>query len=144
MSTQLTVKTQVPEILSVIEEKLKSIKKINETPYKTTGNLEIFGDITKELKIENLIRAYSMVASKESSYNQASKDLDLNEVPAFTVSGGTKEDWKHDIKLSIAIVQQDTQLKKLTEYKDKMSKFLSEEDQKSMLLKEMAEFLKEN
>ena len=41
----------------------------------------------------------------------------------------------------IAIIEHKETLDKLNSYKERVSKFLSEEDQKAMLLKEMEEFL---
>ena len=137
----LTVKTPVPDMLATLEERIKGIKTITDTPYKTTGNLESFGDIKKETKVENLIRAFSSVMGRERAYGEAAKELGKTTFPQFEISGGDSEAWKHDIKLRISIIEQDETLKKLTTFKDKMTSFLSEEEQKGMLLKEMESYL---
>lgn len=134
----------VPDILSLLEKELKSLKAITETPYLTTGNLEGFGDIKNETKVENLIRAFSMVRGKEDAYHKAGRELGFDSYPGFSISGGNAEQWKQDIQLRVAIIQHDDRKKKLQEYKDRVSKFLSEEDQKTILLKEMASFLGKN
>lgn len=142
-TTALMVKGQdVPSVLTILEEKIASLKHITDTVYKTTGNLEGFGtNIQKEMKVENLIRAFGSVMARSEVYNGAAKALGQKTYPAFEVSGGDMEAWKHDIILRINIINHQETLDKLNGYKEKMSKFLSEEDQKSMLLKEMADFM---
>lgn len=142
-TTALMVKGQdVPSVLQVLEEKIASLKHITDTVYKTTGNLEGFAtNIQKEMKVENLIRAFASVQSRAAVYHTAAKELGQKTYPAFEVSGGDVEAWKHDIILRINIINHQETLDKLNGYKEKMSKFLSEEDQKSMLLKEMADFM---
>lgn len=142
-TTALMVKGQdVPSVLQVLEEKIASLKHITDTVYKTTGNLEGFStNIQKEMKVENLIRAFGSVMARSEVYNGAAKALGQKTYPAFEVSGGDMEAWKHDINLRINIINHQETLDKLNGYKEKMSKFLSEEDQKSMLLKEMADFM---
>lgn len=133
--------TEVPNVLSLLDKQIANLKKVEDSVYKTTGTLEGFGDIKQETKLENLIRAHSSVMNKEKFYNESAKDLGLNTYPQFTISGGTSADWKQDILLRIDIITHKEKLDKLKSYKDKMSKFLSEEDQKAMLMQEMATFL---
>lgn len=132
----------VPQVLSLLDQEIGKLKVISESVYKTTGNLEGFGDIKAETKVENLIRAFSSVKGREEAYNKAAKELNLSTYPQFSVSGGNAADWKQDILLRIDIITHKDKLDKLTEYKDKMSKFLSAEDQKAMLLNEMADYFK--
>lgn len=131
---------KIPEMLTVLDGKIAELKTITDSVYKTTGNLEGFGDIKAETKIENLIRAFSSVNGRKKAYDEAAAILGLTSHPQFTVSGGTVEDWEQDIKLRIEIITHKDKLDKLNEYKEKMSKFLSEEDQKAMLVNEMTEF----
>lgn len=133
---------EVPEVLSLLDQEIAKLKTISESVYKTTGNLESFGDIKQETKLENLIRAFSSVKGREKAYEDAAKDLGLSTYPQFSVSGGTAAEWKQDILLRIDVITHKDKLDKLTEYKDKMSKFLSADDQKAMLLKEMTDYFK--
>lgn len=142
VTAELTVTDKIPEILSVLDEQIGKLKTIAESVYKTAGTLDGFGDIKAETKVENLIRAYSSVKGREDAYNNAAKDLGLNQYPQFNVNGGTAADWKQDILLRIDIITHKDKLDKLNEYKEKMSKFLSAEDQKAMLLKEMTDYFK--
>lgn len=136
------VNADVPDVLALLDEELKNLKTITDKPYRTTGNLENFGDIKVETKVENLIRAFSMVRGKEDAYNKAAKELEIATYPVFQISGGSADDWKQDIQLRMNVIEHDSRKNKLAEYKEKMSKFLSEADQREMLLKEMAAFLK--
>lgn len=141
-TTALAKIDEVPEVLSILDQEIGKLKIISESVYKTSGVLDQFGDIKQETKVENLIRAYSSVKGREDSYYAAQKDLKVVSAPVFTVSGGTAADWKQDIMLRIDIITHKDKLDKLNEYKEKMSKFLSAEDQKAMLLKEMTDFFK--
>jgi hypothetical protein len=139
-STELAKMDAVPEVLSILDQEIAKLKTINESVYKTGGVLDGFGDLKSEMKIENLIKAYSSVKGRENAYNDAAKDLGLQTYPQFTANGGTAADWKQDISLRIDIITHKDKLDKLKDYKDKMSKFLSAEDQKAMLLKEMSDY----
>lgn len=131
----------VPEVLTLLKNKIDSLKHITDSVYKTTGNLEEFGDIKVESKIENLIRAYSSVKGREKAYHDAAADLGRKQYPAFNISGGNAEQWKEDILLRINIIEHKETLDKLKSYEERFAKFLSEADQKNMLMKEMEEFL---
>ncbi len=141
-TTSLLPAMPVPDVLKALNDKINSLKHIEESKYKTAGILEQFGNIKDEMKIENLIRAYSSIIGREKLYNEAAAQLGRGKCyPAFVVSGGTAEDWKNDIQLRINILEHKETLDKLNTYKEKMSKFLSEADQKEILMREMAEFL---
>jgi hypothetical protein len=145
-ATEVALGTQfdVPSIIQVLDAKLNSMKHITESKYRTSGTLDGIGDIKKETKIENLIRAYASIIAREEVYNRAAIELGITTYPTFEANGSSSEDWKRDIKLRIDIINQKETADKLTEYKDKMSKFLSAEDQKNMLMTEMASFLTSN
>ena len=129
----------VPDVLERLNAEVAKLKHISDSVYKTSGTLTGFGDLKNETKIENLVRAFSMVRGKENAYNDAAKELELKQYPQFTVDGGTAADWKQDILLRINILEHKDKLDKLNAYKEKMSQFLSVEDQKAIVLKEMAE-----
>ncbi len=140
-TTGLTVSTPTPDLLAALDAKIASLKHIEETPYKTTGTFSTFSDVKSEMKIENLLRMAGSVIGMKESYDKGQKAVGLKAAPLFNINGGTQEDWISDIKLRIEIINHKETFDKLTAYKDKMSKFLSEADQKAMLLKEMDEFL---
>ena len=141
VSLEVAVNTPTAEVLAALDAKIKSLKRIEETPYKTQGNLTGVCNVKTETKIDNLIRAYASVIAREKVYVEAAEELGHTTYNVFTVDGGTREDWKHDIKLRTDIINYDETLTKLKVYKDKMSSFLSQQEQKEMLLKEMQSFL---
>jgi hypothetical protein len=142
-ATEVALGTQfdVPSIIQVLDAKLNSMKHITESKYRTSGVLDGIGDIKKEVKIENLIKAYASIIAREEVYNRAAIELGITTYQTFEANGSTSEDWKRDIKLRIDIINQKETADKLAEYKDKMSKFLSAQDQKNMLMAEMTSFL---
>lgn len=131
----------VPDTLKLLEEKLSSLQKIEETPYKTNGSINGFSDVRHETRIEVLIRMYSTIYMKEKAYNEAAESLGLTHYPIYS-EGGTSEDWKHDIQLRIKLIQQKDTFEKLNKYKEEVSKFMSREEQKSQLMSEMQDFFK--
>ena len=131
--------TSIPEVIEVLNQKLAALKHIEECVYKTNGEMKPFGNVKEEMKVENLIRMYSSIRSREKSYNEAAEAMGLKSYPVFS-DNGTAEDWKQDILLRKAIIEQKETLDKLNDFKAKASKFVSEEQQQQMLLKEMADF----
>jgi hypothetical protein len=117
VTTVALVGLDVPTQLAIVNEKLKSLKHITDSVYRTTGNLEGFGDLKSEAKMENLIRAFSMVSSKEEAYHKSASSLGLNHYPAFSISGGNTADWEHDIKLRINVITHKDVLDKLNGFK---------------------------
>jgi len=129
----------IPEVIEVLNQKLAALKHIEECVYKTNGEMKPFGNVKDEMKVENLIRMYSSIRSREKAYNAAAEELGLTTYPVFS-DNGTAADWKQDILLRKAIIEQKETLDKLNDFKAKASKFVSEEQQQQMLLKEMSDF----
>ena len=144
-TTDVALISDVPSVLDKLNAEISSLKKIEESVYKTTGKVDGLGiDIKTELKVDNLIKAFSSISGRAKAYGEAAQELGQKSVPQFTVGGGTVDEWKSDIMLRIDIINHKEKLDKLKGFKDKMSKFLSEEDQKAILLKEMGEYLSNN
>jgi hypothetical protein len=131
----------VPTVIAQLEAKIKELDHITDSKYRTSGNLDGFGDIKKETSISNLIKAFSVVMAKAKAYAESADELNVESFPVFEVNGGSVSDWKKDIQLRIAIINHKETLDKLTSYRDKMKEFLSKEDQKAILMAEMAAFL---
>jgi len=129
------------DVLGLLEEKIKSLKHIEETVYKTTGNLDGFPDIKTEMKIENLVRAMGSVLAREQNYIDGARALGLDVYPAFSVSGGNKEAWLHDIKHRIAVISQKDTLDQLNAFKTKITGLMSATEQKEMIMNDLAAFL---
>lgn len=142
VTTELAIKdmSDTTLLLEKLDSELAKVRTIEETPYKTGGTIDGFGDIKTETKIENLIRAYSSYKGRFNAYVDSATDLGINTYPAF---GPSLEDVSHDIKLRIAIIRQDVKTKALKEAKTQISKFMSEEEQKLMIFKDLAKLLAE-
>lgn len=133
----------IPNELEKINQKLNSLQKITETPYKTSGELgNGFGNLKNETKIANLISLCSMINAKEAAYNAAAAELGLQTFPEFSVNGYSSADCKSDIKLRIAVLSQQETLDKLNKAKSILSTFLSEEDKKRQALEDLKDLLK--
>lgn len=132
----------VASAINVLDAEIKSLDHISDSKYKTSGNLDGFGDIKKETNISNLIKAFSSIKGRETAYNAAAEEMNIDTYPVFEVNGASAEDWKNDIMLRIAIITHKEKLDKLTEYKERMTSFMSKEEQKAALLQEMAAFLR--
>jgi len=139
--TGLAVKGDITSIISALESEIKSLDHITDSKYRTSGNLKGFGDIKTETKIENLIKAYSSIAGKETMYNNAATELGLTTYPLYTVDGSDSESWKEDIMLRINIINHKEKLDKLTEFKKRTEELLSKEEQKALLVSEISNFL---
>jgi hypothetical protein len=136
-----TVGQDVPQVIELLEAKLKTMDDVRESKYITNGVLDKH-DIKTETKIEELIKCFASVLAREEIYNKSAEVLGIETYPTFDICGGNVEHWKHDIQLRIKVINQKDTVEKLEYFKSKMSEFLSKEDQKNMLMKEMESFLK--
>lgn len=144
-SKGLVVMNDVPKLLELLEKELKRQKTIEETPWKAGENLSGFGNIRNEKMVTNLIRAASMILGKSEGYDKGIEWLELTgtevPIPVFDIDGFSPEAWKHDLRLKIDIIEQKERTDKLKEFKEKATKFMTEDQQKLILFKEMASFL---
>ena len=132
----------VPSVLEKLQEELKQIKSVSGSNYQTSGVIPGGIDIKKEKSIENMIRALANINISKAAYDQAAEDLKLDSYPVYQVGGYSVENWKHDIDLRIKIITHEDRKKELEGAISKMEAFLSEEDRKSQVLKEIAGILK--
>jgi len=142
MTKDLTLrKTSVPTILSKLEKELENLKHISETNYRTSGIVDNT-DIKTLTKESDLIAIFGGIITREKVYNEAAKELGRTTYPIFQIGGCNTLDWKHDIDLRIQIITHEERKSNLEKAYDKMKRFLSEEDQKAIAMKEIAELLK--
>lgn len=133
-------------LMELLDKKLAEVKKVEDTPYKTNGDMSehaFSNNIKNETESDVLVRMLSVAIAKEEAYQKAVKELNLSSCKAITFGTGTLDDLKHDIKLRIAIITQDTKSKALRDAKDKLSKFMTAEEQKTIILKDLAKQLAE-
>ena len=127
----------IPDVLTTIREKIKSLNRIETTKFKTKMSLPGFGDLQKVEKVEDLIKAFSMVSSKDAAFDKAAAELG-QAVGKFQESDSTLADWKHDINLRISILNYGEELKNLKALEKEASQFLSQDDQKAMFMAKLA------
>lgn len=139
-NNELVVQTGSPIIDAVqkINSKLAELKHIQDSVYKTgtKGTLRGFTNaVQDETSVEELIKMHSSVNGREKAYNESAGILGIGTYGTFKAEGYTKEDWEADIKLRIAIIQNQDQLNKLKGLKKDFEELLDKED-KLLLLNE--------
>lgn len=143
-STKMEVlaKTDTPEILTKLESEIAKLKDIESAPWKTSGVVDGFStNIHDEKNIKTLIKMMSAVLGRETAYNNAQDFLGRKSAPAYDMNGANASQIKDDINLRIDIIEHKDKLEKLKGFKDKMTSFLSQQEQKEMLLNEMKSYL---
>lgn len=141
---QFTV-NDVPKLLEQVTAKINAIKKgIPESP-ETTGELENFGKISEIDSVEDLIKAYSSVTTKEEFYKKAAAAILPAGIkcPPLKLSGHSPSAWIKDIEARIVIVANKTELAKLEKVKAKLEENLSAEAKLSKDLADCANILKD-
>ena len=139
---ELSVTTETPEILGKLEQEIAKLKDIESAPWKTSGVVDGFStNIHDEKDIQTLIKMMSSVLGRERAYNDAADFLNLKTFPVYNMNGANAEQVADDIKLRINIIQHKDKLEKLKGFKEKMTSFLSQQEQKEMLLKDMERYL---
>ena len=139
-----TIPNDVPQVLSLLQAELDKQKHIEESVYKTSGNFAPgLTNLKDETKVENLYKGLSIVLGKEHFYNLAIKTLKREHLQnhVFKHEGFTVEEWTADVELRIAIIENKERLDKLKEFKQRAEEFLSEQDKKAILFRDMAGFL---
>lgn len=146
--TELTVKTPVVKMVEAIDAQLEKLVAVAQTPWKTSGNLNLGGEtlmVKSEMKLDNLVRGLSSVRGREAMYNEALKAFrkempDIKSWPSFTIDGATADMWEDDLILRAKIVTQEETKKKLEEMKRRASEFMTVEDKKEAFLADLAAF----
>jgi len=119
----------IPALLAQVNEQIKAIKGDLPKATKTTGNLNGFGTVASITTVENLLKAYSMISSKEAAYQAAVAEILPEGIkkPALKISGSGPTAWKTDIKNRIVVVGRKSELEKLQKVKEKLESNLSQE-----------------
>jgi hypothetical protein len=124
----------VPDLLQVLEEKIKELKKKfggDEKPL-TNDNLDGFGNISSIDKVPNLVRAISSVKGREAAYKNAfdftAPEITLEKFP-FEINGTGAEAWVAHINQQIGKVTYKDELAKLEKGRELLKKHVSKEMQ---------------
>ena len=138
----ILVDTKTADVLATLDAKIASLRAITECNYKTSGIMANFTtNVKDETKIENLLRMGSSITLRAEAYDKFAAKIARKTYPTFS-DNGTVADWEHDIKLRLSVIEYKETLDTLNTYKEKMSKFLSEAEQKEMLMTDMITFMK--
>lgn len=135
-----TTNSKALEALNMVRERIKAIKIISEAPPRTNGLFKYNPSMSHATKISDcitvseLLHILGFITEKELMYNKAAELCQLKEYPVFTWGGYTAKDWVHDIRVRIAIINQQDNLSQLETYERELSGFLSTEDKLGMLL----------
>jgi len=138
-------KSEMMNTLAVINEKLKEIKKLESSKNATDGNFRWNPNYTsntpvnifKCTDIQLLISIYASLRDKNQSYEEAVKELGLSEYPVYTWQSYTFEAWANDLKVRMAIVNQDAIATKLKKDKETLEEFMDKSDRLSAVLGDM-------
>jgi len=124
--------------LEILKAELMGLRSIAETQYKNSVNVQGFPvSIDSCTDIVVLVKMHSSVSSKARAYNNSLIELGVKEAPVFKMNDTTVEDFEHNIKLRIAVIQHEDRKKELEELVKEGEAFLTKEDQYQIYLKKL-------
>lgn len=128
----------IPDIISQLDKQIKEIGNIETSQYKTSMELQPFGNLKNVKDIETLVRAHSLIAGKEIRYNESVKALNVEgTAKAFNEGGYSLKDWEKDIQLQVRILTHKDRLAELKNLKKEAEQFVSEADKKAIFYKSL-------
>ena len=135
----------VPNLLAQVTNKMDALRAkyggdSDDTP--ADGNLDGFGDLKANDDIPTLVRAHSAIVGREAAYKVSAKALDVNLTKhTFKLSGSSAPKWIKFIKRRIGEVTYAADLAKLQATKDKLTKYVSKEQQLNSDMQDIAAML---
>lgn len=131
----------VPSMIKALETKLKGFEGINESNYRTSGDIDGIGNIKTMTDLSALIKASGMIIDSERIYSEGAAAMNLDTFPQYSYKGNTVADWLQDIKLRYDLINQKETIDTLNEFKKDLEGFMTEQDKKAVLMSRMQEFL---
>ena len=123
-------------ILGVLKNELSKLTAVSQTPFKTSGAIEINKmsvDISTETKIPHLIMIVAAVESGEAAYTKAAEGALASSLkgsyPVYKVNGYSKDAIIHDCNLKIEVISYSERKKELEELVKEAEGFLTKQDQ---------------
>lgn len=126
--------------IQVLEAKLAAIQTITGSNFKT-GKVVPEGfpnAVQEETKLENLNMLHGYLTSKEKAYNNSQEILGIKSLPAFNEGGHSVEDFVHDIKLRVAIIESEGERIRIEGLLEKAKGLMSQKDKLDNLFTEIA------
>lgn len=124
-------KENVPQLLEVVNARIKNLQLKNETVQPITKELEHFGRIDKITTLSTLVAAHSSLKNRERFYKESGKELieDVygRKTPEFIVEGHSVSEWVNEIKNRINYLINKNEIEKLNRSKAILENHLSEE-----------------
>jgi len=126
--------------IDLLKQELANLTIIAETPYKTSGSLEAFGqtfNIREETSVSNLELIVASALSQEDAVLRARAALEITEAKAFKFGGHLVADIITDCLLRKRIIKTDDRRKKLEVLMEKAKTFITVQDQEKMFMQEL-------
>lgn len=137
----LTTDTTVIQGIEYIKQQLAELKSIETTSWKTPGKIKIGDGSLKDLKEETnqseLVKAFSTIKLRLKSLDEAYDDLGISPAPVSKIDGGTYEEWLHDFKLRLQVLNQKETYEELKAMEKEWSELMDKEDRKALLIQKM-------
>lgn len=135
------ITTPALQLLEQVKQERTNLKHVTDRVYKTTLRFDAF-DFTGKVTIEQLLTGLSVVLAKEYWYNQAQLLIlePGQEAALFKLSGFTKDELVHDIKLKIVMMQNEDKLKELKELEEAATELMGKEEKAALLQQKLNKF----
>ena len=145
-TTTVAVTSRLAKALASVDEALKAVKQASDSPYQTNGKFWWNPGYTKDSAsidihttddLMMLLCIYASVQEKSDSYERAAKECNLDKYPNYTWLSFSWAQWKNDLKTRIALVSNDTVIKKLQADKKILEENLSKDARLERVLEDM-------
>lgn len=148
VSTALVTPVDALTGIEVLKEAKAKLKEVAEKVYKTNGKVEgcsVTSTIMEEKNIGNLIKMLASVMARKRDYDLAADELGLGEgYPVFSLGGNSVADYTADIKLRIAVINNQETLDEIEELTKSYEAIMDKSDKERLLAKRLAAFAKKH
>lgn len=123
---------EIQNKLALINKALDAIKTVNGKTFKTNGMFQFSPagtgiSIKDNRNLQTLIEMVSFLNAKQTGYNKAAEEMEIQSYPEFKWCGYTTEEWKHDIKTRISVLTSHVKKETLLKAKTILQKYVTEE-----------------
>lgn len=140
----LAVRTEMQQMSAAIDNKLKALKEVTDSQYKTNGEYRFAPgfsgniiDIHKSTDVRLLLGIVGALTNHKTNYENAAKMMGLDTYPEFLWLKYNYGAWTHDIKVRLAVITHYDTKKKLEEAKKELEQFMTQEDRLALVLEKM-------
>lgn len=146
----VAVRSEMTKTMQAIDEKLKNLKAVTDSPFKTSGQFSFSGglhsmsntiNIHKLSDLRLMLGILAALTNHKNNYDNAAKLMEITSYPEFEWLGFPYDSWVHDIKVRLAVITHHETRSKLESAKKKLETFLTEEDRLAIVLKDINNIL---